>query len=48
MCIRDSGYSDDPVIAKFRDFGFAGVVSKPYSLQDLESALKQLILQARI
>jgi PAS domain S-box-containing protein len=47
LALASSGYSDDPVIARFRDYGFAGVVSKPYSLKDLENALKQLIGQTR-
>ncbi len=30
-----SGYSNDPVMAKFRDFGFAGALAKPATLPDL-------------
>jgi CheY-like chemotaxis protein len=37
-----SGYSNDPVMADYERFGFNGVISKPYSLADLSSALGEL------
>jgi PAS domain S-box-containing protein len=33
--IASSGYSNDPVMANFRDYGFCGSIIKPYSLDDL-------------
>ena len=33
--IASSGYSNDPVIANFRDYGFCGSIIKPYTLDDL-------------
>jgi CheY-like chemotaxis protein len=41
--IVSSGYSNDPVMASYRDFGFSGVVPKPYNPQDLELALAELL-----
>jgi len=41
--IVSSGYSNDPVMANFRDFGFAGVVPKPYSSDDLAAVLEELL-----
>jgi PAS domain S-box-containing protein len=38
-----SGYSDDPVMAHFRDYGFSGVVSKPYLLKDLSQTVHAVI-----
>jgi two-component system cell cycle sensor histidine kinase/response regulator CckA len=41
--IVSSGYSDDPVIANYRDYGFRGVLSKPYKIDELREILEQLI-----
>ncbi len=41
--IVSSGYSNDPVMANYRDHGFAGVVSKPYGITELANALSQVI-----
>lgn len=37
-----SGYSDDPAVAHYQDFGFAGSVRKPYSLDALREALDRV------
>ncbi|MBN2288414.1 MAG: PAS domain S-box protein [Candidatus Glassbacteria bacterium] len=44
--IVSSGYSNDPVIANFRKYGFTGVVRKPYKIERLSDEL-QSILEAR-
>jgi DNA-binding response OmpR family regulator len=36
-----SGYSNDPIMANFRTYGFHGVISKPYSLIGLSTILHQ-------
>lgn len=41
--IVSSGYSEDPVVANFRDFGFAGVLSKPYRMEDIDRLLGRLL-----
>lgn len=41
--VVSSGYSTDPVMAQYRNYGFAGVVAKPYRLKDLGSVLAALI-----
>ena len=38
-----SGYSNDPIMSNFRDYGFQGVVKKPYRIQDMSDALRSLI-----
>lgn len=38
-----SGYSNDPVMANFPDYGFAGVLTKPFSLQNLDHQLRRVI-----
>ena len=41
--IVSSGYSQDPVMAHFRDYGFSGVVSKPYKLLELGKTLHHVL-----
>ena len=43
VCIASSGYSEDPVMSRFEDFGFSGVLKKPYGVEDLGRALDQAI-----
>ena len=38
-----SGYSNDPIMSNFRDYGFLGVVKKPYRIQDMSDALRTVI-----
>lgn len=38
-----SGYSDDPIMAEFRNHGFLGVVAKPYDIGELSRVLAQVI-----
>ncbi len=41
--IVSSGYSEDPVMSSYRDFGFSGVITKPYVIQDLSRILLSII-----
>lgn len=41
--IVSSGYSNDPVMANFRKYGFTGVVSKPYEIKELVNAVNSII-----
>jgi len=36
-----SGYADDSVLARFRDYGFDGVLPKPFAIPDLRRALEE-------
>ncbi len=40
-----SGYSNDPIMANYRKYGFAGVVSKPYTVQELAGAVTGALMQ---
>lgn len=40
--IVSSGYSNDPVMADFKEYGFSAVVPKPYSLNRLGAAVHSL------
>jgi len=37
--IVSSGYSNDPIMAEFKRYGFMGVVAKPYRIKDLSEVL---------
>ncbi|MCP3875478.1 MAG: PAS domain S-box protein, partial [Desulfobacteraceae bacterium] len=37
-----SGYSNDPIMAKHEDYGFCGVVPKPYTKEQLSEALNKI------
>jgi CheY-like chemotaxis protein len=41
--IVSSGYSHDHIMSNFRDFGFVGVVSKPYKPSELGKTLHEVL-----
>lgn len=41
--IVSSGYSNDPVMARYREHGFVGVVEKPYTIEELGRALHEAL-----
>lgn len=41
--IVSSGYSNDPIMARYKAFGFSSVISKPYDIHDLNSVIQSVI-----
>lgn len=41
--IVSSGYSNDPIMANYKQYGFREMVPKPYRVQDLAEKLKEVI-----
>ena len=41
--IASSGYSNDPVIADFRKFGFSGAIAKPYRAEELSRIIHEVM-----
>jgi len=41
--IVSSGYSDDPIMADFQKYGFAGVIAKPYRVSELGKVLNKAL-----
>ncbi len=40
--IVSSGYSDDPVMAQYREYGFSGFLSKPYKMADIARVISEV------
>ena len=38
--VVSSGYSSDPIMANFGEYGFIGVLPKPYLIKDLKEVIK--------
>lgn len=43
--IVSSGYSTDPVMANYKKYGFKGVVTKPYTIEELSEVLHTVIAE---
>ena len=43
--VVSSGYSFDPVMANYREYGFRGVIPKPYVMEDLARMLREVMGQ---
>ncbi len=41
--IVSSGYADDPVMANYSDYGFKGIIAKPYLMDALEELLNRVL-----
>ncbi|MDY6787400.1 MAG: ATP-binding protein [candidate division WOR-3 bacterium] len=41
--IVSSGYSNDPIMSQYREYGFAGVLRKPYRADDLTLLISELL-----
>jgi PAS domain S-box-containing protein len=41
--IAFSGYSNDPIFTNFKDYGFNGVLSKPFSIEEFMQTISQVL-----
>ena len=47
LAIVSSGYSNDPVMANFRSFGFQAMVPKPYNIEQFTRTVERLLEENR-
>jgi len=45
--IASSGYSNDPIIANYRQYGFRGAIAKPYTMEELASTLDRILTETQ-
>ena len=45
--IVSSGYATDPIMSDYKKYGFSAVVTKPYSVEQLEKILHRLFRRMR-
>ena len=45
IALISSGYATDPVLASYAQYGFDGVVAKPYTVQQVQMALQRVLRQ---
>ena len=38
-----SGYSQDPIMANYKQYGFSGVIAKPFELQKIAVTLEKVL-----
>jgi PAS domain S-box-containing protein len=41
--IVSSGYSNDPIMANYKDYGFIAAIIKPFQLQDLKEVVRRIL-----
>ena len=41
--VVSSGYSNDPVMANYRDYGFTGIIPKPYTKSQMADILNEIL-----
>jgi two-component system cell cycle sensor histidine kinase/response regulator CckA len=43
--IASSGYSNDSIIANYREYGFRGALAKPYTMEELALTLDRILTE---
>ncbi len=41
--VVSSGYSTDPIVANFREYGFAGILTKPYTAKEMSEIIRRVL-----
>jgi two-component system cell cycle sensor histidine kinase/response regulator CckA len=43
--IVSSGYADDPIMTRYKEYGFSGVIKKPYRVSTFSQVLQEVLGQ---
>ena len=46
LAIVSSGYSSGSVLSEYRDYGFSGIVSKPYRVEEMARVVERVLREA--
>jgi two-component system cell cycle sensor histidine kinase/response regulator CckA len=46
--IVSSGYATDPIMSEYKKYGFSAVITKPYSVNQLEETIHSLLKKKRV
>ena len=46
--VVSSGYSDDPIVANHKDYGFSAVLPKPYSIEEVSEVMFDLLMKDKV
>lgn len=44
LLLVSSGYSDDPVLARYQEYGFRGIIAKPYTVEEFRQSLANVLV----
>jgi len=47
IAVVSSGYSNDPIMSNYEKYGFRGVVTKPYRIEDLSWVMREVLKGAK-
>ena len=47
IAIVSSGYSNDPIMSNYQEYGFRGVVTKPYQIKELSWVMQEVLKGTR-
>jgi CheY-like chemotaxis protein len=47
IAVVSSGYSNDPIMSKYKKYGFSGVVTKPYRIEELSWVIRDVLKIAK-
>jgi len=46
--IVSSGYSSDPIMANYKNYGFSAVISKPYRVRQLSDVVHHVLTEVKV
>jgi signal transduction histidine kinase/ActR/RegA family two-component response regulator len=47
VAVVSSGYANDPILAHYQEYGFSGVVAKPYAVERFRDVVREILAKQR-